>query len=178
MSLSVRSMTTFSFVAAIAGSLSLGACAPMQTYPPTSGSATFATEMPPTPALCATAIKAAHKKSTVADQPIVFNLPPGMNEHTWNYVAAQLPSSARAATIEDRQVISVEEVRFDGGIAEVDVIVPMGEVYQLWTCHMTGSPIGPWKVDYVQPWTLRTGTPVCNAPGAATASRVTTGSER
>jgi hypothetical protein len=167
-------------IGSLAAALALSACAPMQTYPPTSGDASFATELPPTPTLCATAIKAAHAKSTVADQPIIFNLPPGMNEHTWGYVTAELPSSARRAMPEDCDVISVEEVRFNGGVADVDVLVPKGTIYQLWTVHMTGSPISSWKVEYVQPWTLRTATPVCNAPGTVPTqpTEVTTGGER
>ena len=157
-------------------------CQSLQTYPATSGRPIADANVPPMPEVCVLAIKTGHSKSSVAGNPIIFNLPPGMNRAAWSKVDAGLPETACAAVTGDTAIVSVEEVRINGGKAEVDVVVPQDDVYQSFTIHMTGSPFGPWRVTYIQPWTLRTAVPTPNSPwkdavSSSGASAVTTGVE-
>jgi hypothetical protein len=151
---------------AIAAS-TLTACAAKQTYPPTSGSALFDPGTSPMPTLMATAITAVHKRSAIDGGEIVFNLPPGVRTHVWEDVASRLGANARPAEEGDRNVITVEEIRLDGGIAQVNVVAPTdgdAAMFQLYTVHMRGGAASAWKVTYVQPWTLRTAAPPRNEP--------------
>ncbi len=147
--------------------LCLSGCAPQQTFPPTTGRAVFDASVPPVPEIMAAAIKGAHAKSSVADEPIVYNLPPGVLKETWKKVDSMLPESARPAYPNDTNIISVEQIRMSGSLGEVDVLVPKGNFYQLLTLHMEGAIFDPWKVKFVQPWTIRSEPPTCNNPYAA-----------
>ncbi|MDZ4830461.1 MAG: hypothetical protein SGJ09_09735 [Phycisphaerae bacterium] len=142
-------------------------CQPKQTFPATVGRPVFDTNVPPMPDLCIVAVTTGHAKSSVVDEAIIYNLPPGMNKTAWDKVDAGLPESARPSEPGDAKAINVVELRIDGGKAEVDVVVPQGEIYQFLTIFLTGSPFGPWRVEYVQPWHLRTAAPACNNPWIA-----------
>ncbi len=164
------STTRFLGMAAILLASTLVACTPMQTFPPTVGKATFDPAFSPTPELFRLGVVTGHKQSSVADQPIVFNLPPGVREQTWDKVTAMIGNGARPAKEGDRDVVGIEEVRLNGGQAEIDVVVPKGEIYQLYTLHLTGGGLGGWRVNYVQPWSLRTAAPMPNQPAAMAAA--------
>lgn len=140
----------------------LVSCAPRQTFPATVGEPLFDPGVPPVPEMMALAINAAHAKSSAKDEPIVFNLPAGAPERTWEQVWHRLPSGSFAAKPGAKGVTSVEQVRLDGSIGQVDVLVPQGEHYQLFTVHMQGGVFAEWKVQVVQPWTLRIEPPTIN----------------
>jgi hypothetical protein len=186
--------TTLAMAAAIAaGALlmtSMGGCATKRTVPPTDGKAMFDTSLEPVPELCVIAINEGHKRSSNPDDAITYNLPRGLLQETWLTVDRRLPPSATPMHPGDTRVVSVEELRIDGGKAEVDVLVPLEGQYQLYTLHCRGGGLGGWKVTFAQPWTLRTEVPTTNNPwagqtrpgatpteGAAPAQAVTTGSE-
>jgi hypothetical protein len=137
-------------------------CAPRQTFPATVGEPFFDPGVPPVPEMMALAIQAAHAKSSARAEPIVFNLPSGAFERTWEQVWHRLPAGSLAAKPGTKGVTSVEQVRLDGSIGQVDVLVPQGEHYQLFTVHMQGGVLAAWKVTVVQPWTLRIEPPTIN----------------
>jgi hypothetical protein len=112
--------------------------------------------------MMAKAIVAAHAKSSASGEPIVFNIPAGAREIVWEAVWTRLPEGSLAARPGAKGVTSVEQVRLDGSVGQVDVLVPQGEHYQLFTVHMQGGALAEWKVKVVQPWTLRIEPPVIN----------------
>ena len=71
------------------------ACAAVSTYPPVAGRPVNTPSVSPGPEVMAGAIKEAHRV-TAPGTDIVFNLPAGLPENTWNRVAYLLPNSARA----------------------------------------------------------------------------------
>ncbi|MFO0827604.1 MAG: hypothetical protein U0572_05580 [Phycisphaerales bacterium] len=173
----VRNSLSLSFAVAALASVALTGCSPKQTFPPTvANQPRLDTNLAPLPQLCAIGIKSGHEYSAASDESIVYNLPPGMSKPAWKTVGANLPASARPSQPNDKNVVSVEEVRIDGGTAQVDVLIPNGEIYQLVTIHLSGSPFGPWKVTYVQPWMLRSVASKCNNPFVAP-TEVATGAE-
>lgn len=160
---------------AIAASLScVAGCAPKQTLPATVGEPLFDPSVPPIPELMRIAIETGSAQRLQREGELIFNLPPGVLPVTWKRIGEKLGEHARPMRPGDTEVVSVQEVRLDGGRAHVDVLVPVGFAkdaqakvpYQLFTIHMTGGVFGPWKVTNVQPWMLRTEAPVCHNPAA------------
>jgi hypothetical protein len=100
-------------------------CAAVSTYPPVAGRPVNTPSVSPGPEVMAGAIKEAHRV-TAPGTDIVFNLPAGLPENTWNRVAYLLPDSARAMEPGDENVYSVKQLRISGGTAEVDVVYPEG----------------------------------------------------
>lgn len=150
--------------AALCAVATLGGCAPMQTFPATEGRPVFDPGLPPLPEMMALAIEAGHERSSIADQPIVFNLPEGARKPVWDAVWRRLPEGSYWANPESTEVVSVEQVRLDGSRGQVDVLVPQGQHWQLFTVHMDGGGLAPWKIRVVQPWTIRTSPPAINVP--------------
>jgi hypothetical protein len=142
----------------------LSSCAAWQTFPPTSGTSFFDPSIQPVPEVMATAIKAALDKSSARDQPIRYNLPEGARDVVWIKVREFLGGDATRAVEGDKDFATVEQVRLNGGIGQVDVVVPQGEHYQLFTVHMRGGALSLWRVTTVQPWTLRITPPKVNVP--------------
>lgn len=161
-----------SLLAAVA-SLQVG-CATKRTVPPTDGKSVMDTSFEPLPTLCVLAIEKGHEIGYGAADPgsahsIIYNLPATVRRETWVSIGRRLPASATPMRPGDANVISVEEIRIDGGNAQVDVLVPRGNLYQLYTMHLTGGVFSKWKVTYAQPWTLRTEPPTTNNPWAGDA---------
>lgn len=149
-------------VGVILGALS--GCAVKQTFPPTTGTPFFDPSIQPVPEMMATAIRAALDKSTARDQPVRYNLPEGARDVVWIKVRELLGGDATRAIEGDKTFATVEQVRLDGGVGQVDVVVPQGEHYQLFTVHMSGGALSTWRVTTVQPWTLRVNPPKINTP--------------
>ncbi|MBL9121748.1 MAG: hypothetical protein JNL80_17725 [Phycisphaerae bacterium] len=158
----MRALRRLAGIGVVVGCLS--GCAVWQTFPPTDGTSFFDPSIQPVPEMMATAIKAALDKSSARDQPIRFNLPEGARDTAWIKVREALGGDATRATEGDRTFVTVEQVRLNGGVGQVDVIVPQGEHYQLFTVHMTGGSLSTWRVTTVQPWTLRVNPPKVNDP--------------
>lgn len=150
--------------AVLVAAVLLTGCAGWQTFPPTSGETFFDPSIQPVPEMMATAIRASLDKSSARELPVRFNLPPGAKDITWIKVREFLGSDARPATEGEHNFATVEQVRLDGGIGQVDVVVPQGEHYQLFTVHMRGGALSKWRVETVQPWTLRINPPKVNDP--------------
>jgi len=139
------------------------ACAAVSTYPPVAGRPVNTPSVSPGPEVMAGAIKEAHRV-TAPGTDIVFNLPAGLPENTWNRVAYLLPNSARAMEPGDENVYSVKQLRISGGTAEVDVVYPEGGVYQLMTVKFNGGPLAAWTVAWHYRWLIPTEKPVMNDP--------------
>ena len=135
------------------------ACAAVSTYPPVAGRPVNTPSVSPGPEVMAGAIKEAHRV-TAPGTDIVFNLPAGLPENTWNRVAYLLPNSAPG----DENVYSVKQLRISGGTAEVDVVYPEGGVYQLMTVKFNGGPLAAWTVAWHYRWLIPTEKPVMNDP--------------
>jgi hypothetical protein len=156
-------MTSTRVLAALLLAVVPAACTAVSTYPPTAGTTKMTPSVSPGPELMAGAIKEAHRV-TKGSSPIVFNLPSGLSSGTWDRVARQLPSGARAMRGGDENVYSVQQLRLSGGTAEVDVIYPERGVYQLMTVKFEGGAAIPWRVQWAYRWVIPASMPVANDP--------------
>jgi hypothetical protein len=156
-------MTSIRVFAALLLAVAPAACTAVSTYPPTAGTTKMTPSVSPGPELMAGAIKEAHRV-TKGSAPIVFNLPSGLSAGTWDRVARQLPSGARAMRGSDENVYSVQQLRLSGGTAEVDVIYPEHGVYQLMTVKFEGGTALPWRVQWAYRWVIPASMPVANDP--------------
>ena len=138
-------------------------CTAVSTYPPTAGTTKMTPSVSPGPELMANAIKEANRVTKGA-QPIVFNLPAGLDSGTWRRVAGLLPEGARPMRAGDEAVYSVQQLRLSGGTAEVDVTYPERGVYQLMTVKFEGGPVIPWRVQWAYRWVIPATAPVANDP--------------
>ena len=139
------------------------ACTAMSTYPPVDGKPVSTPNVSPGPEVMAGAIREAARQ-VAPGKPIVFNLPAGLAEHTWNRVAFLLPDTARAMEPEDEEVFSVKQLRISGGTAEVDVVYRDRGVYQLMTVKLNGGPLAGWSVAWAYRWLLPEQKPTPNDP--------------
>jgi hypothetical protein len=144
-------------------------CTAVSTYPPTAGTTKMTPTVAPGPELMAAAIKEA-SRVTNGKQPIVFNLPAGLDNGTWRRIAGLLPDGARPMRAGDEAVYSVQQLRLSGGTAEVDVTYPERGVYQLMTVKFEGGPVIPWRVQWAYRWVIPATAPVANDPAIAVAS--------
>lgn len=156
--MNLRPLAAIVFLAALPA-----ACTAMSTYPPVDGKTVSTPNVSPGPEVMAGALKEAHRL-TAPGTPMVFNLPAGLNEHTWNRVAFLLPHDARAMEQGDENVYSVKQLRIQGGTAEVDVIYPERGVYQLMTVKFNGGPLAGWSVAWAYRWMVPAEKPVPNDP--------------
>lgn len=139
------------------------ACTAMSTYPPVDGKPISTPNVSPGPEVMAGAIREAARQ-VAPGKPIVFNLPAGLSENTWNRVAFLLPDTARAMEAEDEEVFSVKQLRISGGTAEVDVVYRERGVYQLMTVKLNGGAIAGWSVAWAYRWLLPEQKPTPNDP--------------
>jgi hypothetical protein len=165
-------MTLLRVLAAVLLATAPAACVSVSTYPPTAGATKMTPSVSPGPELMAGAIKEA-SRVTKGAEPIVFNLPVGLDSGTWRRVAGLLPSGARAMRAGDETVYSVQQLRLSGGTAEVDVVYPDRGVYQLMTVKFEGGPALPWRVQWAYRWVIPTTAPVANDPMIALESAQT-----
>ncbi len=158
------------------------ACVARSTYPPTAGRSISKPSVSPGPEVMAGSIKEAHRVSGGAGE-VVFNLPAGLDANTWKLVTKLLPAGARAMKQGDERVYSVQQLRIDGGRAEVDVVYPDRGVYQLMTVSFEGGPFLAWKPRFAHRWVIPATPPMANDPmiaidaAAAAAAITTTASE-
>ena len=152
-----------SLAACILLSVLPAACTAMSTYPPVDGKPVSTPNVSPGPEVMAGAIREAARQ-VAPGTTIVFNLPAGLSENTWNRVAFLLPETARAMEPEDEEVFSVKQLRIFGGTAEVDVVYRERGVYQLMTVKLNGGAIAGWSVAWAYRWLLPEQKPTPNDP--------------
>ncbi len=143
--------------------LSIG-CANWSTFPPVEGRDSFSPGLAPAPDVMAKAIAYAHQR-TGRGEPLVFNLPLDVSPGTWATVEIKLRAEGGVPMKPgDRMVWSIEQVRFRGNVAEVDVVHLEQGVYQLATVHLSCRPFEPFRADYLQRWLVPVEPPVANDP--------------
>lgn len=116
----------------------------------------------PGPQVMAAALKAVAKRN--GDEAFAYSLPSGLRESSWSRVDRSLGSEVRRASEADSGFYAVESVRVDGGTATVEVAAPKGSHYQLFTVRLVGGGFEGFRVNNVQPWTIRYDPPVRNDP--------------
>jgi len=157
---SIRRLVATCLLASLA---SAGGCASWSTFPPTAGGDSIAPGLYPAPQVMSTALAYCHQR-TDPSAPLVFNLPAGVSEGSWERIGLLLGADARPMTTDDRNVWSIEQVRIRGNAAEVDVVHLDRGVYQLATVHLEKPSLTPWRADYLQRWWIPVATPVANDP--------------
>lgn len=141
----------------------LGGCASWSTFPSTTGETSLAPGLYPAPQVMSAALAYCHQR-TDPSAPLIYNLPGGVSEGTWQRIGLLLGEGASPMTTDDRRVWSIEQVRIRGNAAEVDVVYLDRDVYQLATVHLVKPSLTPWRADYLQRWWIPVATPVANAP--------------
>lgn len=139
------------------------ACISVSTYPPTPGAQVVRPSVSPGPEVMASAIKEAHR-TTQGANPIVFNLPAGLDASTWRRVADLLPRDSRAMRAGDANAYSIQQLRLSGAIAEVDVVYSERGVYQLMTVKLESAPMAGWRPQWCYRWVIPATAPVANDP--------------
>jgi hypothetical protein len=144
--------------------IALAGCASTATYPPTAGRATVAGNTPPLPQVMASALRYAQQRGNPNAQ-MVFNLPPDTLETAWIDVGRRLGDGARPMTEQDKDAFTVQQVRVNGGQAEVDVVYPSPEgVYQILTVHLEGGIGADYRPMFVQRWLIPSKAHAFNPP--------------
>lgn len=163
MTTKIRRLTAGGLVAVAA--LALGACASWSTFPPTGGGSSLSPGLFPAPQVMSAALAYCHQR-TDPSSPLVYNLPAGVSEGSWERIGLLLGEGARPMTADDRNVWSIEQIRIRGNAAQVDVVYLDRGVYQLATVHLEKPSLTPWRADYLQRWWIPVATPVANDPTA------------
>jgi hypothetical protein len=141
----------------------VGGCTSMSTYPPTAGQPATRPNISPGPELMTAALREA-QRTTGLGGGVVFNLPAGLEPHTWRRVQAALPEGARPMRNGDENVCSVQQIRHSGGRAEVDVVYPDRGVYQLLTVRLTNGGLAGWRIASTYRWMIPATAPLANDP--------------
>lgn len=164
----LRSPVTAAVSLALAATiLATGGCTTMSTYPPTAGKPATRPNISPGPELMTAALREAYRTTGLAGAAgsvLVFNLPAGLEPHTWRRVAEGLPEGARPMRNGDENVCSVQQIRHSGGRAEVDVVYPDRGVSQLLTVRLTNAGIAGWRVASTYRWMIPATAPLANDP--------------
>jgi len=142
----------------------LSACTPIATYPPVQGSDTFEPWVYPMPQLMAESLRYVRIRLT-PDQTSLFNLPPAVPEWIWDQVARDVGNGAQPMTADGEIALSVQQVRVNGGKAEVDIAYPTPEgLYQLVTIGLRTDPFQPPRVVFENRWRIPVDPPASNWP--------------
>lgn len=154
-----------------------GGCTSSLTYPATAGKSPARPDVYPCPELMCDAMFGVARSAKNATQDtetvIAFNLPEGVQSTVWNKVQTRLTSRTttpvRAMTATDTAAFSVEQIRVNGGKAEVDVLYLDRGVWQLATVKFTGGALAPFHLDSITRWVIPATAPTANDPRPAEA---------
>ena len=150
--------------------VSVTACTQVATYPPLPGSIGASPSMQPMPQVMVTSLMSMRHRSLI-DGEFVFNLPEGLSSSMWKYVQKKLAPDARPLGMEDlvdrTPVFSIRQIRIRGRKAEVDIVSRLDREWKLSTVHLSAEGIGPFHVDFIQPWAIQVDPPVPNDPSIA-----------
>lgn len=147
------------FAGLCAAVLCVSGCSPWSTYPPMKGAMNIgAPTLEPIPEVMASAVWWGHENRPLppeADNPVIFNLPPGASREVYNKVYKNLNYNGRPMAPSDRWAYHVDEVRVRANIAEVDMFVPneAGE-YEFITLYMRHGFQG-YLVSDTRVWRIR-----------------------
>jgi hypothetical protein len=144
----------------VGAALSLG-CTPAMTFPAYPGAKQPDPGLPPMPEIMADALAFAHKR-LAPNTELVFNLPPGVYPNTWTRIATIC--GGRPMQPGDTNVFSISQVRYTGPRAEVDIVYPAKNLWQVATVTLKGSAGEAFYAQYLQTWMVPTDAPICNTP--------------
>ena len=145
--------------------IALTGCTAGATYPPTAGRTTLSPSTPPCPQLMASGLRYAQQRLAPAGEILVFNLPPQTAQYVWDDVALKLGEGSRPMTASDTTGMTLQQLRLNGSIAEVDVIYVTTEgVWQMATVHLEGAFGVEFRPSFVQRWLIPVEKPVFNPP--------------
>ncbi len=161
-------ITSFPTLALLATALISG-CTSSLTYPATAGKAPARPDVYPCPELmCDAMLGVSRAAKNTTQETIAFNLPAGVQSTVWNKVQTRLSSRTttpvRAMTESDASAFSVEQIRVNGGKAEVDVLFLDRGVWQLSTVKFTGGALAPYSIDSITRWVIPATAPTANDP--------------
>lgn len=143
--------------------LALSACAPFATYPPDGDGPRTYPWMAPGPEVMATGLLQAHAR-VAPNEPLVYNLPPGVTKMAWNEVQKRLGPDARAMKPDDKVVWSLERFGVRNTKAFTDIGYWNNGKGILVTVKMARENIAPFKVTSIQRWYVSMNEPGCNNP--------------
>lgn len=141
----------------------LGACAPFSTYPPDDDGPRTYPWMAPGPEVMATGLMQAHAR-VAPNEPLIYNLPPGVSKMAWDDVQNRLGPKAQAMTPDDKIVWNLERFGVRNTKAFADIGYWNNGKGILITVSMERDNIAPFKVTHVQRWYVSMNEPTCNNP--------------
>jgi hypothetical protein len=145
--------------------VALAGCAAGATYPPTAGKTVLWPSTPPCSQIMASGLRYAHQRLAPATQTLIFNLPPNTPEGVWLDIGKRLGDGARAMTESDTSCMTLQQIRLNGGKAEVDVVYLTTEgVWQMATVHLDGYFGAEFKPVFLQRWLIPVDKPAYNPP--------------
>lgn len=156
----IRGAAVAACLCVVGAALSLG-CTPAMTFPAYPGAKQPDPGLPPMPEIMADALAFAHKR-LAPNTELVFNLPPGVYPNTWTRIATIC--GGRPMQPGDANVFSISQVRYTGPRAEVDIVYPAKNLWQVATVTLKGSAGEAFYPQYLQTWMVPTDAPICNTP--------------
>ncbi len=146
----------FARLSLLALSILAAGCAPRATFPATPGTSSFEPWVAPIPELMAGGIEYAQRRHA-PNEPLIFNLPPGVPQWVWKNVQGRLGEGARPVADGDVRYFSVTEVRVNGATGEVDVIYPAeNDLFQSLTVGFRTEPFQSWRPIFERKWRIPT----------------------
>jgi hypothetical protein len=113
----------------------------------------------------ASGLRYAQQRLAPAGEILVFNLPPQTAQYVWDDVALKLGEGSRPMTASDTTGMTLQQLRLNGSMAEVDVIYVTTEgVWQMATVHLEGAFGVEFRPSFVQRWLIPVEKPVFNPP--------------
>ena len=156
----IRGAAVAACLCAVGTAMSFG-CTPAMTFPAYPGASQPDPGLPPMPEIMADALAFAHKR-LAPNTELVFNLPPGVYPNTWTRIGTIC--GGRPMQPGDTNVFSISQVRYTGPRAEVDIVYPAKNLWQVATVTLKGSAGEAFYPQYLQTWMVPTDAPVCNTP--------------
>ena len=156
----IRGAAVAACLSVAGAAMSLG-CTPAMTFPSYPGAKQPDPGLPPMPEIMADALAFAHKR-LAPNTELVFNLPPGVYPNTWTRIATIC--GGRPMQPGDTNVFSISQVRYTGPRAEVDIVYPAKNLWQVATVTLKGSAGEAFYPQYLQTWMVPTDAPICNTP--------------
>lgn len=156
----IRGAAVAACLCAVSTVMSIG-CTPAMTFPAYPGASQPDPGLPPMPEIMADALAFAHKR-LAPNTELVFNLPPGVYPNTWTRIGTIC--GGRPMQPGDTNVFSISQVRYTGPRAEVDIVYPAKNLWQVATVTLKGSAGEAFYPQYLQTWMVPTDAPVCNTP--------------
>jgi hypothetical protein len=158
-----RRFTALSLLTLALTGLSSG-CAPFATFPPDSDTGLkIYPWMAPAPEVMATSIRQTHARVS-PDTPLIYNLPAGMTQTTWQYVQNKLGPDARAMVEGDKVFLDLKRFGVRNTKAFADIAVWNDDAGFLVTVSLKRNNVMPFRVTNLQRFYISMSEPMANYP--------------